>query len=208
VARTDETWWRATDGTGQARVRRLPERPDLTRMPSSEEHRTLTAAPASIDRYRESGRLAMTFTEPIPADQAALTARLFEHQPAETGPQALLWAVCDLTGHHYLNQEVRASILRILAGLQGLTDMGVAEDIAGRLGWWLRLDTPGNRDIISVDPSTGRLLACSQNLATTPPALFSYTLYLDADRVARPGQPPARAGEHPAPVDAPGAGAA
>ena len=193
VARTDETWWRAANGTGEARVRRLPDRPDLTRLPSGEEQRELTMAPVSADRYPEPGRLAMTFTEPIPPDQATLTARLFEHQPAETGPQALLWSVCDLAGHHYLNQEVRASTLRILAGINGLTYTGVADDIAGRTGWWFRLDTPGNRDIIAVDPDSGRLLVCSQNLANTPSALFSYALYLDADRVTR-------LSEHPAPV--------
>jgi hypothetical protein len=201
VTRTDETWWRAIDGTGESHVRRLPNRPDLTRMPSGEEQRELARASANTDRYPEPGRLAMTFTEPIPADQATLTTRLFEHQPAETGPQALLWSVCDLAGNHYLNQEVRASTLRILAGINSLTYTGVADDIAGRTGWWFRLDTPGNRDIVAVDPYSGRLLVCSQNLTNTPPALFSYTLYLDADRVTRPAEQAARLSGHPAPVN-------
>lgn len=192
VDRRDETWWRAVNGTGEARVRRLPERRDLTRMPSRKEQRALGAAPANTDRFRDPGRLAMMLTEPIPADQATLTAKLFEHQPADTGPQALLWAVCDLAGHHYLDRAVRASTLRILAGVKGVTYTGAADDIAGRSGWWFRLDSPGNRDIISVDPRSGQLLVCSQNLATTPTALFSYALHLEVDRVAQPGQFPGR----------------
>jgi len=190
VARTDDTWWRANDGTGQSNTRRLPERPDLTRMPTPTEQRKLAAAPVTIDQYPEPGRLSGTLTEPVPADQATLTAKLFEHQPAETGPQALLWAYCDLARHHYLNQAVRASTLRILATINRLTYTGTAQDLAGRTGMAFHLDSPGNHDSILLDPATGRLLVCSQNNATTPPALFSYALLLDSDRVAHIGDTP------------------
>lgn len=199
IARTQTTRWRAIDGTGRVDTRRLPERRDLTRTPTSTEQHELAAAPTTTDHYYDPGQLGATLTEPIPTDQAVLTAKLFEHQPAETGPQALLWAICDLNRYHYLNQTARASALRILAGIPGITYTRTGNDIAGRTGTWYQLDTAGNRDIIALDPADGRLLVCSQNTPTAPPASFSYTLYLDADRTARPGQTPTPAGTtHPA----------
>ncbi|HEX8632450.1 MAG TPA: CU044_5270 family protein [Catenuloplanes sp.] len=191
VARTDETWWRAADGTGRAVTRRLPARRDLTRMPTAAEQRQLAAAEASTDQYPDRGRLSGILAEPLPTDPGVLTAKLFEHQPADTGPQALLWAFCDLARYHYLDRDVRAASLRVLATIDGLTYAGETRDLAGRTALAFRLDSANNRDTILLDPRTGRLLARTQNVTTSPPALFTHAVFLDADRVARPGEVPA-----------------
>jgi hypothetical protein len=195
VARTDEAWWRAANGSGRSDRRILAERGDLTRMPTAAEQRKLAAARVETDLFPEPGRLAGVVPEPVPSDQTTLTAKLYEENPPENGPISLLVGICDLARAHYLNRDVRATTLRMLATIPTLVHDKPTRDLLGRAAEQFHLDTGDQRDTILLDPRTGRLLAHQQNVLTSPPALFTHVLYLTADRVARCGDVPrSRAG--------------
>jgi hypothetical protein len=200
VARFDtEKWW-AADGSGRVRERRLRDRPDLTRPPSSDEHRQLLTGPAGVQDYRP-GRLPPEVKLPIATGVQALQAQFDTISPPAAGPLSTATAISNINRTHYLNRANRADTLRVLATVATLEFRGPSTDVAGRTGLTWAIDTGGGTELLTFDPRTGELLVHQSLLDTQPAGLFSYELFLHRDRVDQPGQAPSTDPQRLSPAD-------
>jgi hypothetical protein len=121
--RIDSQRWRAPDGSGRLSERRRG---------------------ATVRTEYPAGGLRLPFGEPFPATAAGLRAAL------PGAPGAAVTALLDAIGIRYLDPAERAAVLRVLAGLPGLTFTG-----AGPGGLGFALDASGLRLGVAVDPATG-----------------------------------------------------
>ena len=181
VARIDTRTWRHANGSGVIITRTLPERDNLLRLPDGKDRDQFTSAKPATDTYA-AGQLAPDLREPITTDPTTLAAQLYINQPKENGPVSLLRGLLDLNGTHYLDRQVRATALRLLATIPTLRYDGPSTDIAGRTAIGYSLDTGSSHEQLLIHPTTGEFLAHQETVNTSPPALFVYDLYLDRDR--------------------------
>jgi len=187
-----EELWRAPDGSGLSRSSWLPpqfadenQRRQWERLGGDSPTGTRTV------RYKPGERTA-TPAEPPSADPHRLATQLYAHQPRENGPKSAVRAVADVYRDWVLPFDVRVRVLRFLADQEGLTYRGRATDREGREGVAITADSKGERDLIILDPTTGRLLAHENVLTEKPkglsikvPAVFSYLSLLDSRVVER-----------------------
>ncbi|MDG4795572.1 hypothetical protein [Micromonospora sp. WMMD1082] len=94
----------------------------------------------------------------------------------------------------YLDQQQRATTLRVLATMPAITYRGPHTDIVGRLGLAFDVVAGGSTSTVVIDQSTGELLAATERITSGfRPGLFSYVLILGcghastADRTQPPG---------------------
>ncbi|MFC4070291.1 CU044_5270 family protein [Actinoplanes subglobosus] len=142
-----------------------------------------------------AGRFPSMWAGPPPA--TGTDAWLHVGHPKENGPYETIVAVTDLARERLLIPAVRASVLRIVAELPGLTYDGTVTDRAGRTGAAFSVTTDDSglptRHTLVVDPATGALLGYEQMLTTDAgkldvrvPAVIGYDAYLTADFETRP----------------------
>ncbi|MGI5242584.1 hypothetical protein [Dactylosporangium sp. CA-139066] len=117
----DSERWRAPDGSGRVAARRQG---------------------ATVRTDYPPGSLRLPFGEPFPDTAAGLRAAL------PGAPAAAATALLDAIGIRYLTPAERAAVLRVIAGLPGLTFTG-----GGPHGLSFALDGPGLS--VAVDPATG-----------------------------------------------------
>ncbi|MFI1996839.1 hypothetical protein [Actinoplanes sp. NPDC020271] len=193
VEPSEDTLWRAADGSGRTDERRLPARPDPDRFPDVAERQRLSAAPATTQTYPrpDGGVLAAAVAEPVPTNPAALADAIFDARETYCNNTLLFEAFVQLSQLHYLNRAARAAALRMLATVPGIAYDGIARDLLGRTGWSFTLTQPLTRRTIMLDPRTGRLLiATTSSSVTGTQQLCDYLLLLATDRTRTPGQPP------------------
>ena len=191
VTRTES--WRGADNSGRVVVSyqepQFPAGSDrwsrLRGVPDGGTHRTDYAP----------GRFPAMWPAPPPASR--LDAWLaIGHRPAN-GPAETLVAVTDLARERVLTPDTRAAVLRVVAGLPGLTYEGRVTDRVGRQGEGFSLvsDHSGlpTRYTLIVDPETGALLGYESMLTTTAgkldvrvPAVVGYETYATAEFSAAP----------------------
>jgi hypothetical protein len=165
-ARWDSERWRAPDGSGRLAERRLDSVATLAEpFPAAGLN---TAGAPSIRTDYPAGSLRLRVGEPFPATAGALLAAF-----GGEGPTAVTAGLLDSIGIRYLDRAERAAVLRVFAGLPGLTFVG-----AGALGLGFGLDLPGVRLRLLVDAVTGEVVGWQHGDAER-------VLVLDRTRVAR-----------------------
>lgn len=191
VTRTES--WRGADNSGRVVVSyqepQFPAGSDrwsrLRGVPDGGTHRTDYAP----------GRFPAMWPAQPPADH--LDTWLAIGHPAANGPAETLVAVTDLARERVLTPATRAAVLRVVAGLPGLTYEGRVTDRAGRQGEGFSLvsDHSGlpTRYTLIVAPETGVLLGYESMLTTTAgkldvrvPAVIGYETYATAEFSAAP----------------------
>ncbi|WP_436528474.1 hypothetical protein [Actinoplanes sp. HUAS TT8] len=193
VEPSEDTLWRAGDGSGRTDERRLPARPDPDKFPDAVERQRLSAAPATTQTYPlpDGGVLGGAVAEPVPSGPVALADAIFDARETYCNNTVLFEAFVQLNQLHYLNRAARAAALRMLATVPGIAYDGIARDLLGRIGWSFNLTQRLTRQTIMLDPRTGRLLtATTSSSATGTQQLRDYLLLLACDRTSAPGQPP------------------
>jgi hypothetical protein len=167
----DERLWWAADGSGRRVQAAVP--------PANGTAQTLNYGP---------GELSVAIAEP--ADQVEILAGQMHAYDQSPGPRSLVTTAAELFRWHPLGAAQRAALIQVLADTDGLIDRGEVTDRAGRHGRAVSVDTTAAgssiRDILVFDPATGRLLDYEQILqpGSKSPILLSYTLFLEATRVA------------------------
>ncbi|MFY1595917.1 hypothetical protein [Micromonospora sp. WMMD737] len=98
-------------------------------------------------------------------------------------PRLLAGGVVGLATSQYLDQQQRATILRVLATVPGITYRGATSDLAGRSGLLFCVVAAGSTSTLVIDPATGELLAAQERLdGGRRPGLFSHILLLERGR--------------------------
>ncbi|MEU9576339.1 CU044_5270 family protein [Streptomyces chilikensis] len=109
-------------------------------------------------------------------------------------PNLALEVVPERFREHVFSPAQKAALLRVLAGVEGMTYEGTTKDRAGRMGqaFSLTSDASGlpNKRTLVFDSSTGSLLAYEEELTTNAgalnvkvPAVINYTTFLTAERL-------------------------
>ncbi|MEU7612999.1 CU044_5270 family protein [Micromonospora sp. NPDC049204] len=134
----------------------------------------------------------------VPTDVATLRTWLDAGSPPPEAPVQYLEDVAQLAGVRLLNPAQRATTLRLLADLPGITVTGTVTDRAGRAGEAFSITSsahglPAQYTVI-IDPDSGVLLGYEEVLTTTAgrlnvtiPAVITYRSYLVAEYVPLPG---------------------
>ncbi|MFG1872091.1 hypothetical protein [Micromonospora arborensis] len=189
ITRTDlRRWRRKADCSGQEAVRHLPDLPGVDHQPRSQERHLLARSPKTTTRHA-AGSLRPHLPEPLPADPAVLIGQLVSRGlvAEPTNSRTLAGGVIGLAVSQYLNRDQRATCLRALADLPGITYGGEARDVAGRLGLAFTVIADGSTTTLVVDARTGELLAAEERVSGNRPGLLSYVLILERGHTARPG---------------------
>lgn len=151
-------------------------------------------AGASTRNY-PAGTQHSPFVGPLSAQPYTLAWQLVAADPWPSGPQAALREVDDLFMDHYVDLPVRRAVLRVLAGIPGLTFREGVRDRMGRLDDAVSLTADRTEYTLVFDPATGVLFASQQRgvdgytygLAVPPGLLWDYTLFVS--RGHRPANP-------------------
>ncbi|MEU5826179.1 hypothetical protein [Micromonospora tulbaghiae] len=181
ITRTDLCQWRRdTDGSGQEAIRRLPDLPGLNHQPERHEPALFTQAPETTTEHL-SGGLHPYLPEPLPDDAPTLAAMLAPRELANEPayPRLLANGVVALATTQYLNQAQRATSLRVLAAIPGITYRGQSADIVGRTGLTFTITADGSTSQLLVNPHSGEILAAHERLSGRRPGLFSAVLILE-----------------------------
>ncbi|MEU4533169.1 hypothetical protein AB0F49_33515 [Micromonospora ureilytica] len=189
ITRTDlRQWRRNTDGSGREAIRRLPDLPGLDHQPARDDRTLLTQASETTTQHLP-GSLHPYLTEPLPADAGALAGALAPTQLAAEPayPRMLTNGVAALASNQYLNRDQRATSLRVLATVPGITYRGQTTDLAGRVGLTFSVSADGSTSQLLVDPGSGEILAAHERLTGSRPGLFSYFLILERGHTAHAG---------------------
>ncbi|WP_435204090.1 hypothetical protein [Micromonospora sp. bgisy143] len=181
ITRTDlRQWRRDTDGSGQEKVRRLPDLPGLNHQPERHEPALFTQAPEATAKHL-SGGLHPYLSEPLPSNAHTLADMLAPRELANEPayPRLLANGVVALASTQYLNQAQRATSLRVLAAIPGITYRGPSADIVGRTGLTFTITADGSTSQLLVNPHSGEILAAHERLSGRRPGLFSAVLILE-----------------------------
>jgi hypothetical protein len=187
--------WQAADGSGK-RVQTYVT--PLFRDHAEERAWRDAGSPGKSEPPMVMSGLSRMWSDRPPTDTAALTAWLRRGHPAANGPQETMVAISDLVKQDVLSSQERAAVLRVLADVPGLVELGTTTDRAGRPVMAVAVDTTGSglptRHTLLVDPSTGAILGYEQMLTQSPgklnvpiPSIIGYDLYLVADRTDTAG---------------------
>ncbi|WP_431728478.1 hypothetical protein [Verrucosispora sp. TAA-831] len=180
IVRSDIRRWRHADGSGREVTRRAPDLAGVDHRPRPDERRLFDHATPTTHRH-PPGSLHPYLPEPVPADPAQLAKLL---APAELAgepayPRLLAGGVIGLATSQHLNHPQRATALRVLARIPGITYRGTTTDIAGRTGLAFHVTADGSTTVLIIDPTTGELLAAHERISgSIKPGLFSYVLIL------------------------------
>ncbi|MGI5213838.1 hypothetical protein [Plantactinospora sp. CA-290183] len=176
--------WRNADGAGRVTEKTLPGSDNLAR-PSEDDRARLAAAKFEQVDHR-AGSLPAVVAEPIATDPDALATQLARHIPPQAGPARLMTGIADMADVHYLGQEQRAAVLRLLASIEGIGVVGAADDLA-RAGVAVTVTAAGSTSRLFFDPATGVLFAFDEVLHVGRRGVFDIRLYLSVDRRAGAG---------------------
>ncbi|MEU9505377.1 hypothetical protein AB0D32_03720 [Micromonospora sp. NPDC048170] len=185
IVRTDLRRWRHdTDGSGREISRRAPDLRGVDHQPTPEERHQFSRAAQTSTRYR-AGQLHPYLAGAVPVDPGELANLLappeLVDEPAY--PRLLAGGVVGLAASQYLDQRQRATALRALATVPGITFRGATSDLAGRPGLVFRVVADGSTSTLVIDPATGELLAAQEWLdGGRRPGLFSHILLLERGR--------------------------
>jgi len=148
-------------------------------------------ADAEVTRYApgEHG----TGAGELPADPAALRSALLGNEQVPDGPE-LIRAADDILRTTPVAPEGLSALWRALALQPDLVSYGATTDRAGRRAVAIGIESDAGglpaRELLLLDPDTGRPLGSEEVLTTDPgllnvrvPAVISYEVYLAADRV-------------------------
>ncbi|MFE9187925.1 hypothetical protein ACFYMB_31865 [Micromonospora haikouensis] len=192
IVRIDLRHWRCdSTGSGHDIERRLPPLHSVHHTPQPRERRLFAQADTVLTRY-PPGELAPYIAEPIPTDPTALAAALAPPTPdtPPADPRTLINGVIGMARSQHINRDQRAAVLRVLAGIPGITYRGQVTDVAGRPGLGFRLTTDGNTLDLVVDTTTGAILAAQDTVqASSRPGLFSHVLFLTREHTDTAGAP-------------------
>lgn len=182
-------WWRP-DRAAITADTRLPAQPA-----GKTTARWLFALPPSAVTevvHHPSGSYSLLVDRPAD-DPARLRRQLETQEPSSNGPQAAVRSLAAFAQFHHFDLRQRASMLAVLAGVEGIRWRGHTTDRAGRPGFAVTIDTTFGasgsvRDVLVLSPR-GELLS-HELIALTPPAgvsvprytVTSYTLYLESKR--------------------------
>ncbi|QOC95019.1 hypothetical protein D0Q02_29205 [Micromonospora craniellae] len=192
IVRSDVRRWRHADGSGREVTRRAPDLAGVEHQPRPDERSLFDHATPTTHRHPPQG-MHPYLPEPVPADPARL-ARLLV--PAELAgepayPRLLAGGVIGLATSQHLNHAQRATALRVLARIPGITYGGPTTDLAGRTGLAFRVTAEGSTTVLVIDPSTGELLAAHERISGIKPGLFSHVLILTRGHTTDTATPPA-----------------
>ncbi|MEU5553368.1 hypothetical protein ABZ738_26660 [Micromonospora sp. NPDC047793] len=192
IVRSDVRRWRHADGSGREVIRRAPDLAGVEHQPGPDERSLFDRAAPTTHRHR-AGSLHPYLSEPVPADPARL-ARLLV--PAElvgepAYPRLLAGGVIGLATSQHLHHAQRATALRVLARIPGITYGGPTTDLAGRAGLAFRVTAEGSTTVLVIDPGTGELLAAHERVSGIRPGLFSHVLILTRGHTTDTATPPA-----------------
>ncbi|GAA1248984.1 hypothetical protein GCM10009665_44800 [Kitasatospora nipponensis] len=180
-------WTSTRAGSTSSRV--VPEELDLVGGPDGA---TLTRRPAT-DRKPTVEQVAPTLgREPTPDTADGLRAWLRARTPGIDQAQGMSEAAHDLLTERALTPPQRAALLRLIAGLPGLSLTGTVTDRAGRQGVAFSADSAASglptRYTFIVDPDTGRVLGQEATLTESAgqlnvpvPSVVTYDTYLTSD---------------------------
>lgn len=152
--------------------------------------------PISADETQPAGSVDPDVVTKLPTQSDALRAKLLEitkcpdKLPGSGRSFCLYNEILALYQVNVVPPEVNAALWRVLAGEKDFRSLGEVKDRAGRPGLGISLittDRPEYRNILIIDPKTGRLLGNEQILITsadglkiTPPAIMSFTAILES----------------------------
>ncbi|QOC94959.1 hypothetical protein D0Q02_19515 [Micromonospora craniellae] len=193
IIRTDIRRWRHADGSGREVTRRAPDLAGVDHQPRPDERPLFDHATPTTHRH-PPGSLHPYLPEPVPADPTQLAKLL---APAELAsepayPRLLAGGVIGLATSQHLNRPQRATALRVLARITGITYRGTTTDIAGRTGLAFHVTADGSTTVLIIDPTTGELLAAHERInGSIKPGLFSYVLILARGHTTDTVTPPA-----------------
>ncbi|WP_341716544.1 hypothetical protein QQG74_21430 [Micromonospora sp. FIMYZ51] len=186
ITRTDLRRWRHhTNGSGHDITRRTPDLPHLHHQPTPAEHTQLTQARPTTTRH-PAGTLRPYLPEPLPTDPNTLTALLAPPELAGEAayPRLVATGIAALATNQYLHHQDRATTLRVLATIPGITYRGDSTDPAGRTGHTFQVTADDSTTTLLINPTTGELLAAHEHLTGPRPGLFSYVLILHREHTA------------------------
>jgi hypothetical protein len=182
----DTQRWRAADGSGLTRKRGAPGPDSLKRLPEEADRARLAAAPLKQEEHQPDG-LRPVVAEPIAEDPTVLGQQLRAHVPPQAGPARLLAGIADMADTHYLNQQQRVAVLRLLARIPGI-QVEARTDLTGRAGVAVCVTTPESTATLLVDLTTGRLLAYDEWFRSDAVSgIHEIRLFLDAARRTEAG---------------------
>lgn len=166
-------------------TRSLPAIPDLAHTPTRTEQRQLAAAP-EMGTPKLPEHTGRRLPSPLPTDPTVLADALAP--PILKGkaeyPRVLTAQVAGLAASRYLTRAERATALRVLALIPGITYEGATTDITGRPGLTVTVTADTTTRLV-IDPHTGELLAAHEYSTHGPrPGLWSYLLILERTRQA------------------------
>ncbi|MGV9764768.1 hypothetical protein [Micromonospora tulbaghiae] len=191
ITRTDlRQWRRDTDGSGLEITRRLPDRPGLDHQPARDEPALFAQAPETTTEYLPGGLhpyLPQGLMNDADVLAGAVAPRELAADPAY--PRLLVSGVVALASSQYLNQAKRATSLRVLADIPGITYRGQSTDLVGRTGLTFTVTADGSTTQLLVDPGSGEVLAAHERLTGRRAGLFSYVLILERGHTTHAGAP-------------------
>lgn len=136
---------------------------------------------------------------PLPSDRRELADLLRVDEGAEVASSAIV----STYQMHVVPTQVRAEILDLLAGVDGIRWRGEVTDRAGRPGVAISYDDVEHdyQQVLVFDPQTGELLAHERVDLTAEPTVLLYQLFLDTGRTDSPGPTPTEPRLSPPPPD-------
>ncbi|MFF0658378.1 MULTISPECIES: CU044_5270 family protein [Micromonospora] len=194
-----EQWrsWRTDDNAGRMIKKALP--PTFR---SDADRREWQRRGGRVDSSQEvndyvAGQFTPRWQGAVPTDVNALREWLTAGGSPPEAPVQYLEDVAELAGVRLLNPAQRATTLRLLADLPGITVTGTVTDRAGRAGEAFSITSdahglPAQYTVI-INPRSGALLGYEEVLTTTAgmlhvtiPAVITYRSYLVAEYAAMP----------------------
>jgi len=129
------------------------------------------------------GELTLVAGVNLPTTQQQLFTRLAASDGGDRVlPGSLFGYIAQINRCQIPDVHQRAAILRLLARIPGVM-LQAGKDRAGRSGLHIALDTAGDRYVLTVEPTTGELLAFEDDAIAAPagpdvsvPTIRSYTL--------------------------------
>nr|WP_144298838.1 hypothetical protein [Streptomyces sp. TLI_235] len=178
-------WTRTDSGGSFSKV--VPEEFDLVRSPGGATLKRFLLDGGPGSATEQTAEATMRGAVPETAD--GLRAWLRIRTPGIDEPLGAAQAVHDLVTQRVLTPRQRAAVLRLLAGLPGMTVTGEVIDRAGRPGIAFSADSAAGglptRYTFIVDPQSGQLLGQEQTLTKSAgklnvpvPSVIEYDAYL------------------------------
>ncbi|WP_030490763.1 CU044_5270 family protein [Micromonospora chokoriensis] len=190
--------WRTDDNAGR-RVKK--DLPPIFR--SDADRKGWQRRGGRVDSSRETtdyaaGEFTSRWQGAVPTDVAALREWFIAGGSPPEAPVQYLEDIAELAGVRLLGPAQRATTLRLLADLPGITVTGTVTDRAGRAGEAFSITSsahglPAQYTVI-IDTDSGALLGYEEMLTTTAgmlnvtiPAVITYRSYLVAEYAPLPG---------------------